>query len=60
MKDTKHDLSCFVSFVVGIGFSYMNPLRHRSNGSARLLPSVRVVQLGRSLALPFIRSFVFQ
>jgi hypothetical protein len=33
--------------------------KHRSNGRARLLPSVRVVQLGRSLALPFIRPIVF-
>ena len=31
---------------------------HRSNERARLLPSVRVVQLGRSLGLPFIRLIV--
>jgi hypothetical protein len=31
---------------------------HRSNGRARLLPSVRVVQLGRSLALPCVRLIV--
>ncbi len=42
--------------------SYRNPLRqshskskHRYNGRARLLPSVRAVQLGRSFALPYIR-----
>jgi hypothetical protein len=33
--------------------------KHRSNGRARLLPSVRLVQLGMSIAIPFIRPIVF-